>query len=1340
MSETTTTPITDEELQKHLQIQVVDVSHGVASNAIDHAEEFIQEQTTERGVKGFVKRIWHGNIARDYIRQRETQKGRQEILETGNLYALTDGSDAEHNTAMQAVVDRFAADFIHQGEENQSLAEVAHGRALQGRLQELISDYAGGALDQDALQEEKTRVLNEFGQASQEGDRNKGLLFADNIIEVAINARMAVEHGVALERIDSLIGAKVGEARMGVRTEAKMLATDRVLDKLYKTRVGSTINETTLATVTAVVITAGKFTTSKAASVAGAVLGMGVGVGVVAGLRERFRVGQERESHIRQRAEGFESSETESKKLKLLEATRYETVHATELTNVLRAAREALGNEDASGWQTSIAAIRHAHARIKISDEQAIDLIRFSSKTAVEDERLEIDISLAEARLALNQALSSASEEQLADAGVESRDLAEVVDNHTDNVAELLRDVSDKDRIFTKLQRNRTLKMAACGFVGSVAIGTALQEIKGAFSDELQNVFESEHPDQKRRSLLAGLLRDQTNISGDSLPAVEHSVLSENAHAKLPEGYSLEPGTDDTWQLKDAAGKPVLENINLDDSGHFDQASQAALEAKGYQISAVTEEFDTNKVITETIERTPKEYLAEHSDQFTKVRRELWYDSNTPGAFDHNELKLHWGGDAGIDADGNYVLNVKQMVPEGSFHDGARADAQQLISEGKIAIALSMTKDTQSSVFMVTINANGDAIIDKNNFMGQSLFETKDGRAKYIGGYAEAAQIMGVEADGRTATRMLATVVGENKPNSGSDTISRVLADHQSRTVTSIEAPALQETPIEIPFVMPFYGRRGLEAYAKDREGNGYGYGYGYGNLAREYWTTWDVERSPRLRANPSADLNPGQELSWYEKDQRKRRGQEYIDELDKYIAENADTLGQISDDTKAFVCIPVAAANESETIYKTLSQLNEQDPEARAATVVVLNLNWKEALMSDPEERAKIEKTFAEVERARADFPDLKIASFKREWSTALIKAKKDKLYGEVIKVLYDTAALAMHRAVEQGKRSGDADALLITNDADNEGRSRHYLEQYFKAFERNPDADIFSGTIRRGTASYVDYPGYGAVSDFYAILNMVNQRQQKTGNGGFTTEGPNAAVTMSIYAAIGGVEDRIGAGADAVLSQRVASARDGWSPSGPTKKWTSLLRRKSEPVKKERKVAAYVPGAQIDTLPDRLLGAYQKGLWIAKGWDKFDADTYEDRSVSLAEGKLEPEDVENDFDSIVRRIELNIEGFASNWYRNPTVVSAALGLWLGTNRPERKLYESEWQWDKKGDGAFTFKLTDEGKQVLKNRLMRDSAGRYDPFGTRVRRQIYGEAKPGGAKQPKLAESKLVT
>lgn len=154
-------------------------------------------------------------------------------------------------------------------------------------------------------------------------------------------------------------------------------------------------------------------------------------------------------------------------------------------------------------------------------------------------------------------------------------------------------------------------------------------------------------------------------------------------------------------------------------------------------------------------------------------------------------------------------------------------------------------------------------------------------------------------------------------------------------------------------------------------------------------------------------------------------------------------------------------------------------------------------------------------------------------------------------------------------------------------------------------------------------------------------------------------------------------------------------------------IKRREKTAVQGNRVVGQYIGGAHIDTLPDRLLGAYKQGKWIARGWDKFDDAGYEDRSVSMAAGNLVAEDPERDIDAIARRIEISVEGFASNWYRDPGIVASALAVCFGTSTDENKLYESTWDWNKDRADTFKFAFTEAGKKRLQDRMLK--RGEFD-------------------------------
>src|SRR5690606_21276361 len=88
-----------------------------------------------------------------------------------------------------------------------------------------------------------------------------------------------------------------------------------------------------------------------------------------------------------------------------------------------------------------------------------------------------------------------------------------------------------------------------------------------------------------------------------------------------------------------------------------------------------------------------------------------------------------------------------------------------------------------------------------------------------------------------------------------------------------------EETVDAIP-IIPIRPRAGLEAVRRVRRERDPGYVY-MGGSTPEQERRWERDRSPRLVADPGAQLRPDEELSWYRDLLRERRGEDYLEELD---------------------------------------------------------------------------------------------------------------------------------------------------------------------------------------------------------------------------------------------------------------------------------------------------------------------------------------------------------------------------------------------------------------------------------------------------------------------------
>lgn len=1163
-----TAELTPEELEEKLKVQLVDVSHGVAANAVDAADEYISEQTSQGGVVGFAKKIWHGNLARDFIRQRHIQRNREDITESGNLYSLSEGSQADHDEAMAAVVNRFTSEYglLHQNETNQALEETDRGRGFMNQVKQLVNAYARDELGWDALVEERTRIVQEYGAGAHSEDRNKGLLYADNILEVAHNAKLAAEHDIALERINAAIKGNVGEARMGVRTEAQSEKIDKIVDRLYQTKVGSLVNETTLVGSISLAMNLAKVTTRKAVTAAGATLGFGVGAAVIAGAREHLHYGQERRLHMRQMAEGGQMA-PDSRRREKLETTRYETVSVQELIENLEAASNEVnlvGETDPARLQDLIFHISRTQSMVDMSDDRKLDLISFSRKTAVENERLALDIKLAEAKVALQKILDTTPGEQLASAGLSSN-LDELVNEKIDQINDAFNEeISDKDRVFRKLRARRTIGMAALGGAMGIGVGLGVQELKSVVDSGLHGVFEGSGHGENRDTLLAGFLHHGTDgAEQHSTHGASHLQLFDKGHLhhggmRLPEGYHLGNGG---HSLIGPDGNPVAEHLQWDHNGHLSETSQQALTEKGFNLSSLLHHYHSHHTISDKIHTSPKEFFSHHHHGFIRDHRQLWYDNNTHGTYDLNELRMDWGsGGTGIDQHGNYVFNVSRMTPDGSFHDGLSTNAQHLAHEGKLAVALSMTKGSQQYVQIIHIDANGNAIIPKDSIAGQSMFVNDGGHARFVGAYAETVQVLSQSKDHGVHTRMLATVVGENHAHRFSEIVHHTVSHKGEYYITHIEAPAaaMHEIPVEIPPVIPVYARRGLEALGKNIDltdveiGGNY-----YGGKSLQDMREWIKADPKRLKTRKLINTAEGEK--WLEADDSEversvSRERKVLKEyLDKEKTRDADHYGKVEAVANAMkpmankcrVSINVPAWLEARNLRSFLDQYTKQinkSGESLDSDLYEINLLVNRKRGTEGDNSIEVIKKFVDDFKAANGF-EPKINYYDVEVDPPY------NTVGYARKLLTDAVIMrSLSRDNQEGSlyiESEDADMVMIDPKT---------VANVIEKLDNNPQLDAVRGVQDRAPQYMKDNDFLffkRRTYDFFEIFARSKRfRDPRNPNWNYTfnriiTGGWNTAYTAEAYALIDGYEN-LTAGEDMTVGEKITMVRgDGNFPN---------------------------------------------------------------------------------------------------------------------------------------------------------------------------------------------------
>mgnify|MGYP000925652637 FL=1 len=1292
---------------KPLVVAVVDQTHDVEAAAKDYAETRLREESEtarEAGrIKGFLHKIWRGEngIATKYFFNKYVEEAKQRAEEEG-LTALYTDNVALRNAAMGATIARFTSEYdesIHEaaGERRQELTEDSpFGLAVK----KLIENYVEGDSEdwsEEAFREAQSRIVRQLNQYG-DGDNlvGEGKVRIDNIWQIAQAVKESVDHGESLDNV--LQGMKIytGESRSGVRTEAHQSKIDKTIERLQKSKIGSLVGPETVSLGAAIatgIFRVGRGSLMRAAGVTGI---PGLLGGVFAGMRENKRLKEERAIHAREVAQGREF-EDKGRRAEI-EKTRYETVAAKELIGSLE---EFIDKEDLSaeelqrGYESIVSAVARVHA----SDKLQADFISYSSVTEVESERFDLDVAIARAKVKLKGRLGDLPEALVADLSIDKDGTVDdAIYKSTDVLYSLMDDRSKKDEAFKKLKRRRVAMAAATGAVTGFTIGLASQEALAFFDSGynglLENIVTGEGGGD-RQTLLAGIFHGEGYNSETIVSAGDYTsydVDGSQGSINLPDNYQLAYNPDGTANIIDPNGSIFADNISFETDGSLSQASQDLLKEKG----AIVEDLST---VVSNQESTVQdlgvdEYLDRHQSEVTNIARDFWYDNDTASVSDDNELGLHWGNPGN---DGSIRLSISDMTDYGSSHGFDSTSWSNNVQGGTLKFAVSASIDSQDRVFMVDIAPDGSINIPPDSPVANLFSVNEHDQVEFNGAYGEVVAIQDVDADGITHVAPLATMEGNNS-------ISTISATVEVSTDTIVPKFQITPPPIETvvnaaPAVEGFGGpavvlRKPLENIARRRPG--YYNQYQYRNGYAEQRESQLEDISPRLRRDSNANLELGEETARYKQWLANTRGSDYVSQIERGV-NNSTELQQASGDIDFVVTIPVAAVSESENIYNTLRLFAQQDNDDIEKSLILLNVNWLDEARSDPEKAANILRTMAEIDRARKDFPHLRIATIEREYGQESVE-KTGGVIGYVAQDLQSAALLWLQQQIENGKRSPSQDVIIQRYDADIRGMSKHAWRDVRRASSKYPETDIFKGVTRFGTDQYEKYPGFGVTAEVVTTIDMLGARDGYIGTGG-----ANFGVRASSLAAINGVGDvssYSGAGSDDTgigeRMYRVRGQADG------------------------RVVGRLVAGSTVDTDAQRLITAYMNGrqwqsVWSIDGQPGSFSDgsgAYIPRTAGQSSRQKGNEKLSN---KSLKIFELNMSTALS--YASPEHRARALSLVFKNVPGAYKLEATD-------NGKVKFELTKAGRQYVKRHLRGDKRNGppYDlPFGTRKRKQLYG-------------------
>lgn len=1096
------------EILRAVVIETTRLTEAQARDIADHRMTESKEDRSQGFFKRTITRIWKHNLFQEYYRQKEIVAARRGIVDTENLYAGEEDAGADqHQAAMGAIIDRFASEYEDETlktEERESKRTVEGGDA-NDRIKALIREYAGNQeMSKEAFDEERGRILAMIDPAYRTG----ATTYADNFFELATQARRAIEHGKKLEQLDFDVSLTLGAARESLNTEAKMTGFDRLMEKAKSNPFGSfALNGT------AVTLAAGAYALMKAAGVGvlksnvtqAATFGAGVAVaGALSGYNEATRLKRDRAQHMRESAKGMKFEEG-SKRREEMDKNAYASVQAREISanldaHIEKARAGALSPEELTQTLESLADLE---SRITLGDERKADLISYSRFDQVEQERAALLMSRAKMKAALRSK----------DADFDTK-LAELIASKREGLTGGEEGMDQKDRVFSKMRNKKVAGAVVRTVLVGAAAGVVFQEAAAAFNSNQDGLLEgtwktftgSDANVDKGATLLEGARRLIPG-EGPRMPLGEiHTVMVGSTAVELPQGADLIENPDGTYDLT-RGGDVVVDNVKLEfgPDGNLTEASRALL--GGMDVGSTFS-------LTEGETVSSAEYVNQHEELTQQVRRGLWYDNDTPKpVFDKNELRQWWGGEnnTGIDTNGNYVFSVDRMSAEGSFHGAESVNAEAQREAGTLKLLLSLSRDTQHQVFEVAIDANGNAIIPPDSEIAKLMFREVDGKAVFVGQYAEVAESMGVAEDGAEQVRILSTVVGEGRDMIETPPVGHVLLDVPDSS--DVELPPFLPLPwARTPLERGRYGPT-TPAGAEILSPVAFSYYYG-GPLSNEEKEKYLLRFSETIKGNPDAALDASTEIDGY----LSRQEAPFLERI-KTLAQSVEPMRPECD---LSICIPVAGHQEVANIEQTLSSYLNQTANADSFELLLF-VNHP-----DKDESGKpvsSDGTLEKIEAFKKAHPEIHI----RIMSAVL--PRDEAHIGNIRKLLNDANLVRMQ------ERGGQRDTIIVSNDADTKGIAPEYVENFSKKLAENSQTDALMGQLDWDPEAYIRNPLVHIGTRLYQYIEALN----RSAGLHMPSSGANFALRSSMYAAVGGYSTDSSVGEDVELGRRIKLAREG-------------------------------------------------------------------------------------------------------------------------------------------------------------------------------------------------------
>lgn len=809
------------------------------------AREAAHEKLSKKAEKGplwkrTAKSVWD-NLTREYQIVKATGEARQDILAHQNLRHHQGKSDAQWR---EDTVMRYSSDYgeklIREGETFHRLgsAEAASDpKAI--RIREDITDLLrqrakGEIIDDDSFEMMLDRTMEAWkAEGISQDFIGEGQLTAHNVGEMSdqVNAALdsaeglsALDRDARLEEILANIEIVAGEARVGSQVEIDSTVSERIAEKLKGV---SFLNEGRIARVASVVgnelFVAGVVSAAAYGarmSTLGQVAVPGLGAGVVAAVRERRSLIDERALMARRADAGLEIDPAKKAQVEMA-AAQYESRPAGELIRLLGDLYTNEGDLNIRSREeldSAISLLAEVRARADLEYSHKARLINYADNSTDQLEGRKFDLAQAEAKLEedLKKLFDNPAERGYLDVKSDEA-FAQMFKDHQDiKRGQLLGEMNKADRRFNKLVAKRAFQKALTATIIGGAVGYAAREAGEAATNAYHAVFgNNAAPELSLASSATSMGPDHiggqagpdhigtTTVSPDhigtpvtgpdyigspagpdhigtsvgpenigtqpegpshigspELLSGETMPISETSKVVLPEGFSVQADGDHVDIT--APNGETYKDLTLNPDGSLSSEAEQALNNAGYNIVDHPETVLGTPEVTQTTV-TAAEFANGHQQDMVNIHHTKWFDNNT-SKFDLNEL----GTDTYKAGNGSVVVDIKSMTAGGSFHGASGVNWQEAAQDGHLKVFMSASQGTQAHAFEVTINPDGTATIDQDD-PGYALFDEK---GVFKGGFLEVALDGGEAPDGGTNIATLSTIVGENHEGTLTDTVT----------------------------------------------------------------------------------------------------------------------------------------------------------------------------------------------------------------------------------------------------------------------------------------------------------------------------------------------------------------------------------------------------------------------------------------------------------------------------------------------------------------------------------------------------------------------------------------